>query len=77
MSEKVYLTCPECGEDAIPASSYGCLTCGDDEEDHGSDCHGFVQPMWCEDDGGTCPECGVNLRVSVDDGRAWASVVGE
>lgn len=65
-----YLSCPECGEDAVPSSGYGCLGCVVGAGDH--ECE--RQPLWDEDDGCACPACGTQLRVVVDDARAYAEV---
>jgi hypothetical protein len=72
-----YLPCPECGEDAVQSSAAGCLVCGTDhDEDSGAErCRGKVEPLWTEDDGGPCPGCGIDLRIVVEDGRAWAREV--
>lgn len=59
-----YLPCPECGEDAIPASDYG-----------KTDTMDTPGPLWSEDDGCRCPnpECDADLRVVVDEsGSAYA-----
>lgn len=69
-----YLSCPECGEDAVSSSGYGCLGCIAGGHERGADdCERI--PLWTEGDGCQCPACGTRLRVVVDDDRAYAATV--
>lgn len=69
-----WLECPVCGGDARPTRKIGCLQCGgvavhDSAE---PECSGEMVPVWDEDDDGPCENCGHDLRVAVDDVKAYA-----
>lgn len=76
MSEYVttaWLTCPNCGEEAIESTGTFCQECLCEGGRHDAfGCEGTPGPGWTEGEGGKCPGCGVVLRVVVDDGRAYA-----
>lgn len=62
-----FLTCPECGSAAIPASDY------DRRIGH------LPSPLWNEDDEADCPGCGVHLiaRLEGDGEEEWLVAVAK
>lgn len=58
---EAFLPCPDCGEDAIPASEYRMIWPG-----------GMV-PLWTEDDEADCPGCSQHLvaRITGDGEDEW------
>lgn len=69
------LACPSCEADAVSSSGDYCTVCGGENGRHAAfGCGGAWAPGWTEADGGACPSCGVELRVVVDDERAYAEV---
>lgn len=72
-----FLTCPNCGADAIEHTDLGCPVCFN--ESHDTDvCTVELRPMWEEDLPSApqrlCPVCNVPLRIVVDDDHAYAEV---
>lgn len=59
------LKCPLCLTPAVPACS-----------EHAPDLPtGHRGPFWCEDDKATCPGCGAEFRVNIDDHHAYVVAV--
>ena len=70
------LSCPECGADLLPARCRGRVDRDGNEIVHRAECRcRWCDWMWWDDEAPTRCECGELVRVSVDDGHAYAETV--
>lgn len=74
-TDRPALSCPECGAaDLIPAHGRGRLDRDGNDIVHGGGCRcRWCQWMWWDDRDPVRCQCGALVRVSVDDGHAYAT----